>query len=207
MLPRFGINKTVASLLFLTTLITAPAIAHDVETSQDVGATFHIEPNDAPRANKPQLAWFALTQKGGKVIPLKQCNCKLAVYAEPHQEGSPPLLEPPLKEISIKRYQGIPGAEIVFPKAGAYELELSGTPIAGATFKPFDLSYEVTVLPGAAAQMSQNNSQAVSPNQKKGLPSLVTRKRLFSLTLSCANNESAHTERRPTTNIFFFMTG
>ena len=160
MLPRFGINKI--ALLFLTTLIAAPAIAHDVETSQDIGATFHIEPNDAPRANKPQLAWFALTQKGGKVIPLEQCNCKLAVRAEPHQEGSPPLLEPPLKEISIKRYKGIPGAEIVFPKAGAYELELSGTPKAGATFKPFELSYEVTVAPGAAAQTLQTNSQAAS---------------------------------------------
>ncbi len=158
MLPRFGINKI--ALLFLTTLITAPVIAHDVETTQDIGATFHIEPNDAPRANKPQLAWFALTQKGGKIIPLEQCNCKLAVHAEPHKEGSPPLLEPPLKEISIKRYQGIPGAEIVFPKAGAYQLELSGTPKAGATFKPFELSYEVTVSPGAAAQTSQTNSQA-----------------------------------------------
>lgn len=160
MLPRFGINKI--ALLFLTTLIAAPAIAHDVETTQDIGATFHIEPNDAPRANKPQLAWFALTQKGGKIIPLTQCNCKLAVRAEPHQEGSPPLLEPPLKEISIKRYQGIPGAEIVFPQAGAYELELSGTPKAGATFKPFELSYEVTVLPGAAAQTLPTNSQSAS---------------------------------------------
>ncbi|MBW4639243.1 MAG: hypothetical protein KME05_13585 [Gloeocapsa sp. UFS-A4-WI-NPMV-4B04] len=160
MLPRFGINKI--ALLFLTTLIAAPAIAHDVETTQDIGATFHIEPNDAPRANKPQLAWFALTQKGGKVIPLEQCNCKLAVQAKPYQEGSPPLLEPPLKEISIKRYKGIPGAEIVFPQAGAYELELSGTPKAGATFKPFELSYEVNVLPGAAVQASQTNSQAAS---------------------------------------------
>lgn len=160
MLPRSGINKI--ALLFLTTLIAAPAIAHDVETTQDIGATFHIEPNDAPRANKPQLAWFALTQKGGKVIPLEQCNCKLAVHAEPHKEGSPPLLEPPLKDISIKRYKGIPGAEIVFPKAGAYELELSGTPKAGATFKPFKLSYEVTVSPGAPAQTSPTNSQAVS---------------------------------------------
>lgn len=160
MLPRFGINKI--ALLLLTTLIAAPAIAHEVETSQDVGATFHIEPNDAPRANKPQLAWFALTQKGGKILPLDQCNCKLAVHAEPHKEGSPPLLEPPLKAISKERYQGIPGAEIIFPKAGAYELELSGTPKAGATFKPFELSYEVTVAPGVAAQTPQINSQAAS---------------------------------------------
>lgn len=159
MLPRFGINKTLGSLLFLTTLIAAPAIAHEIETAQNVGATFHLEPNDTPSAGKPQLAWFALTQKGGKIIPLEQCNCKLAVRAEPQKEGSPRLLEPPLKTISKERYQGIPSAEIVFPKAGVYQLELSGTPKAGATFKPFELSYEVTVAPGAATQTSQTNSQ------------------------------------------------
>ncbi|MEH1851931.1 MAG: hypothetical protein V7L11_09645 [Nostoc sp.] len=41
--------------------------------------------------------------------------------------------------------KSIPGAEIVFPKVGTYELELSGTPKSGASFKPFVLSYTITV--------------------------------------------------------------
>lgn len=46
-----------------------PASAHKVKTTADVGATLHIEPNDTPRAGEVTRAWFALTRKGGKVIP------------------------------------------------------------------------------------------------------------------------------------------
>lgn len=128
-----------------------PVSAHKVEILEDVGGTLHIEPNDNPQAGKAALTRIALTRKGGQVIPLEQCNCQLAVYPEPHSEDSPPLLKPPLKAVSAEGYEGIPGAEIVFPKAGIYELELSGTPKAGATFKPFQLNYEVTVAAGSAA--------------------------------------------------------
>lgn len=167
MLPRFGISKSFVGWLLLTILVATPVAAHEVETSQDVGGTFHIEPNDAPSAGKPELAWFALTRKGGKVIPLEQCNCKLAVYSEPHKEDSLPLLEPPLKAISKERYQGIPSAEIVFPKAGAYELEISGTPKAGADFQPFELSFDVKVAPGVAAQEPKINVQTTQDNQSE----------------------------------------
>ena len=54
-------------------------------------------------------------------------------------------MQPPLKAISAERYKGIPGADIVFPKAGIYELELSGTAQNKANFKPFKLTYTVTV--------------------------------------------------------------
>ena len=94
----------------------------------------------------PSVAWFALTRKGGQLIPLSQCNCRLAVYPEPRQKGSSPIMNPALKAVSAARYQNILGADIVFPKAGAYELELSGTPKNGATFRPFRLTYEVNVV-------------------------------------------------------------
>lgn len=166
MLPHLGTNKSLSWLLFLTILVATPVAAHEVETAQDVGGTFHIEPNDSPSAGKPELAWFALTQKGGRIIPLEQCNCKLAVRAEPHKEGSLPLLEPPLKAISKERYQGIPSAEIVFPQAGAYELEISGTPKAGANFKSFELSYEINVAPRVAAQQPKTNTQTAQTSSQ-----------------------------------------
>lgn len=148
MLIRPSPNKDLSWLLLLTTLLATPVTAHNVETAQDVGGTFHIEPNDAPRAGKSELAWFALTQKGGKLIPLEDCNCQLAVYSQPYTEGSP-LQKPLLKAVSAKRYQGIPGTEITFPTPGAYQLQLTGTPANGASFKPFELKFDVTVAPGA----------------------------------------------------------
>ncbi|NEQ13264.1 MAG: hypothetical protein F6K44_04980 [Moorea sp. SIO3E2] len=126
-----------------------PIISHNIKTSADVGATFHIEPNHNPRAREPALAWFALTRQGGQLIPLEQCDCQLVVYSKSSSDqGNSPILEPQLKAISAEKYLGIPGADLVFPKAGVYELVLSGTPKSGDSFKPFEIKYDVTVTPG-----------------------------------------------------------
>ena len=125
--------------------LTIPTLAHEVEVSGDVAATFHLEPNHNPKAGETAQVWFALTRKGGAIIPLEQCNCKLAVYRQPRQAEDSPMMSPTLKAISAEKYQGIPGTDVVFPKAGSYELELSGTPKTEANFKPFKFSYSVTV--------------------------------------------------------------
>ncbi|MFN6481579.1 MULTISPECIES: hypothetical protein [unclassified Nostoc] len=152
---------TIKHLLFLGCLVLSitnlsPVSAHKVEVAGDVGGTLHIEPNDNPRAGEPNQAWFALTRRGGRAIPLSQCNCQLAVYAEPYAAGEPPLLEPELKPVAAERYQGIPGAEVVFPKPGIYELQLNGKPVSGARFKPFEFKFEVTVTGGSTQQNTRN---------------------------------------------------
>ncbi|WP_375496227.1 hypothetical protein [uncultured Nostoc sp.] len=152
---------TIKYLLFLSCLVISmtnlyPASAHKVEVAGDVGGTIHIEPNDNPRAGEPSQAWFALTRRGGRVIPLSQCNCQLAVYAEPYAAGEPALLEPELKPVSAERYKGIPGAEVVFPKPGIYELQLNGKPLSGARFKPFEFKFEVTVAGGSTQENTRN---------------------------------------------------
>ena len=149
-------SKSLGMLVFFGLLVeaaipSAPQLnsisvwAHEVEISGDVAATFHLEPNHNPRAGQPARVWFALTRRGGQIIPLEQCNCKLGVYLKERKQGDKPLMQPPLKAISAERYKGIPGADIVFPKAGIYELELSGTAQNKANFKPFKLTYKVTV--------------------------------------------------------------
>ncbi|MEG3895390.1 MULTISPECIES: hypothetical protein [unclassified Microcoleus] len=149
-------SKSLGLLVFVGLLVEAvmpiapqlnsiSVLAHEVEVSGDVAATFHLEPNHNPRAGETAKIWFALTRRGGQIIPLEECNCKLAVYPKNHKEGDKPLMEPPLKAVSAERYKGIPGADIVFPKAGIYQLELSGSAKTAANFKPFKLSYTVTV--------------------------------------------------------------
>ncbi|GAX40597.1 hypothetical protein NIES4075_15630 [Tolypothrix sp. NIES-4075] len=138
------------------------ASAHNVKTTADVGGTLHIQPNDNPRAGEPSQVWIALTRKGGKVIPLKECNCQLAVYAEPHSPKEPALLEPSLQAITAERYKGIPGSEITFPKPGAYLLQLSGKPASGESFRPFKLNFEVTVAAGSVSATETQNIQNVN---------------------------------------------
>ncbi len=136
-----------ASLLSLF-LLVLPVLAHTVEVSGDVAATFHIEPNHNPKAGKPTLAWFALTRKGGEVIPLPQCNCQLAVFKVPYAKNAAPLIKPALRPINTEAYRGIPGAEITFPQAGQYQLRLSGTPKSRGNFQPFTFTYTVLVSGG-----------------------------------------------------------
>lgn len=173
--------STIIGGLVCCTLAT-PIFAHTAKVSGDVAATFHIEPNHNPKAGHPSQAWFALTQRGGKVIHLEQCNCKLKIHLNPHKEGDAPTLEPVLKPISTAQYQNVPGADITFPKSGAYELEISGTPRAGAKFQPFELSYEVTVMAGtmaseAVAQPKNGIQPAKTPSpappQKDGAQSAI----------------------------------
>jgi hypothetical protein len=134
------------SWVIISSLLAAPVLAHTVKVNSDVAATFHIEPHHNPTAGKPSFAWFALTRKGGQLIPLSQCNCQLGVYPIPHDEAKAvPLLKPALKTVNVEKYKGIIGATITFPKAGQYEVELRGTAKSPATFKPFSLSYTVTV--------------------------------------------------------------
>lgn len=126
-------------------MLNLSVFAHEIEVSGDVAVTFHLEPNHNPQAGKPAQIWFALTRRGGQVIPLSQCNCQLAVYSQPRKPNDKPLMQPQLKSISAEKYQGIPGTEITFPKAGGYELELKGTAKGGGNFKPFQFKYTVIV--------------------------------------------------------------
>ncbi len=138
------------------------ASAHTVKIAGNIGGTIHIEPNDNPSAGQPAQTWFTLTRKGGQVLPLKECSCHLAIYAEPYTPGEPALLEPPLKPVDAELYQGIPGAEITFPKPGVYELQLSGKPATAGSFRPFDLRFQITVAAGktvAARQVGENETE------------------------------------------------
>nr|WP_293108069.1 hypothetical protein [Okeania sp. SIO2F4] len=126
-----------------------PTQAHNVEVSQDVACTFHITPNHNPKVGKSSLAWFALTRKGGKSLPFSECDCQLNVYVEPRKSDSKPIMNPELKGIDTEQYQDIPGAEIMFPKAGVYDLEMIGSAKDGKSFKPFKFNYSVTVSGGS----------------------------------------------------------
>lgn len=138
--------KTLPTMGIAILSTALPVIAHNVEISNEVAATFHIEPDHNPRVNQPTTAWFALTRRGGASIPLSECSCVLKVYAVPRSADAQPVLQPELSALDVEQYREIPGAEITFPQAGAYELEISGT-AKDDSFTPFELTYQVNVRP------------------------------------------------------------
>ena len=144
----------------------SPASAHKIRTDGEVGATLHIEPNDNPRAGEPAKTWFALTRKGGKVIPLSKCDCELKIYKEPLKPESSPILQPVLQPVSAEKYQGIPGTEIVFPQPGAYQLKLSGSAINAGNFQPFELEFPVTVAAGVNVVKKTGDPEEITKDTK-----------------------------------------
>lgn len=147
---------------------SSSVLAHNIKTNDDVGVTFHIEPDHSPRVGDKSRAWFALTRKGGNLIPLSECECELKVYLESgRQSNDKPILNPTLIAISPEKYQNIPGADIVFPEPGIYQLELTGKPTQEGDFSPFQVSYPVTVNPGVATPKETiNQVESVEPDEQ-----------------------------------------
>lgn len=140
-------QQILFSSLLLLAVFPTSALAHNIKTSGDVGVTFHIEPDHSPRAGIESRAWFALTRQGGELIPLSECDCELKVYLESANSSNEPILNPTLVAISPEQYRDLPGAKLVFPQPGIYQLELTGKPTQEGNFTPFQVSYPVTVNP------------------------------------------------------------
>lgn len=140
-------------------------IAHIIKTDGDVGALFHLEPDHNPRAGETAQVWFALTTSGGRAIPLEDCDCRLDLFSQ--GDRSEAIATPELTAISAENYQNIPGADVVFPEAGLYELVLQGSPQNEGNFREFTLTYEVTVRPGSrrSERQSEPNIETASETQ------------------------------------------
>jgi len=149
-------SRWLGSVLILSgsllgTLWASPVLAHKTVVAGDVAGTWHVEPNHNPKAGEPAIAWVALTREGGDLISLTEAACQMQVYRMPRQPEDLPILEPPVEAIAAEQYDGIPAADIVFPQAGLYQLQLNCTPIEEASFTPFELQYDVTVAAGNPA--------------------------------------------------------
>jgi hypothetical protein len=133
-----------------------PALAHEVQFTEDVGATLHIEPNDIPLAGAPTEVWFALTQAGGTIIPLEACDCRLTLRDTQDSVLATPTLTP----VSAEGYSNIPGTIVTFPAVGAYALVFTGTPKDGEAFSAFELRFDVTVARSAQGDQAAIESGA-----------------------------------------------
>jgi len=123
--------------------VSAPIhIAHEVRTSQDVGGTIHIEPNDRPVAGQKTRIWVALTRRGGEIIPYETCNCQMEVRSLTDRSVRFTIRNP---LAILDKYLGIPSLEVTFPQVGRYELKLSGSPRNNQDFAPFELTFTTTV--------------------------------------------------------------
>ena len=146
--PNKSIFRLLSKYTFLLTSVTSvmmattAAIAHEVRTSQEVGGTIHIEPNDRPIAGKKSTIWVALTKRGGEIIPYAKCNCRMEVRSLSDRNIRFTVRN---SLAIIERYLGLPSLEVTFPQVGRYELKLSGSAKNGQDFPPFELTFTTNV--------------------------------------------------------------
>lgn len=162
-------RNSILTSLALLIWVALPGWAHTVKVAQDVAVTLHLEPNHQPRAGEPAQVWFVLTQAGGAVIPLAACHCQLSIYQE-STAPRVPVLQPPLKAVSAEQYAGIPGAAIVFPELGIYNLELQGTPKTAGQFQPFQVRFPVTVATGSSVSRAGSSAPQPAVQQAQSAP-------------------------------------
>ena len=137
-------SKYIISLFSSAVIMigTTAAIAHEVRTSQEVGGTIHIEPNDRPIAGRKSTIWVALTKRGGEIIPYAKCNCRMEVRSLSDRNIRFTVRN---SLAIIERYLGLPSLEVTFPQVGRYELKLSGSAKNGQNFPPFELTFTTNV--------------------------------------------------------------
>jgi hypothetical protein len=123
-------------------VLSPTRIAHEVRTSNSVGGTIHIEPNDRPIAGQKSRIWIALTKRGGEIIPYDQCNCRLEVRSLTNKAVK--FIVPRSTSI-IDIYLGLPSIEVTFPEVGRYELRLNGSAKRSADFPDFELIFTTNV--------------------------------------------------------------
>lgn len=117
-------------------------IAHEVKTSQEVGGTIHIDPNDRPVVGQKTRIWIALTKRGGEIIPYEKCNCRMEVQSLTDRSIKFMIAD---SMSIIDRFLGLPSLAVTFPQVGRYELKLIGTPRNNAGFDPFVLVFNTNV--------------------------------------------------------------
>ncbi|MEK7585580.1 MAG: YcnI family protein [Patescibacteria group bacterium] len=126
------------SLLTLALLVGQPASAHIMLQDQSIFVLLHAEPGDDPIIGEPATLYFSVTDKN-KQFNSTDCDCRLSIS---------------LKKRSI--YEGeigankIPNSRVLqttftFPRAGIYEVVLTGQPKTALAFQPFKLTYNFRV--------------------------------------------------------------
>ncbi len=103
------------------------AFAHELKINDEVGATLHITPNDAPRAGEQALLVFEFRTREG-TFDVTTCDCRLRIMDNTNIVADQPLAE---------------RTSFIFPHPGIYIVETVGP--------TFDLRYDVRVVEGKVA--------------------------------------------------------
>lgn len=136
-----------------------PVSAHTEESDGTLSAVLHIYPDDHLKSKTPTTYRLSFTDSAGQ-FSLMHCDCT-AEFKDNDQVISSEKLVPINPTTSANG--------VTFPRAGIYELVVSGQSVQSDSFKPFVLTFSLKADP----QDTVESSQSVSPLLALGLVAMV----------------------------------
>lgn len=138
--------KVIAALIVIVCiLLPATAAAHVLEKDGTIGAVLHINPGDDPVAGEQSSFYFDFEDTSGR-FSTENCSCHLVI----EQDNT---------AIYDELFSQSSGGTYTFPARGLYSVKAVGKPLAGDSFQPFTLSYDVRVERGDGTAASSSSSQ------------------------------------------------
>lgn len=114
--------------------------AHETKTENPLSVLLHIEPDDDPVAGEPAEIFFAFSDDT-QAFDVRMCTCVVTVT-----DQGDTLFEGLVTQTDERLYgTNVAGVTTVFPHTGWYNITLSATPRAGASFTQTTLSYDVEI--------------------------------------------------------------
>lgn len=124
-------NKLISIIfIFIYFLLPSTISAHILETSSDIGAVLHIEPDDDPYAKIPSQIYFDIKDKSNR-FNFISCECVFTVEVNDKKIHSQKALSESIT--------------YTFPEKGIYKISLEGRPIDSGNFTAFKLTYDIRV--------------------------------------------------------------
>lgn len=139
---RLGVfyGSLLAVILCTVTLRVAPVSAHELETDGTITAILHTTPDDDPVSGKP-VQYLVFMDDNTRRFSLAGCMCTATIQEHSRLVGVQKL---------VPNQQLVPGGTFTFPRAGDYDIIISGQPLQPGGFQPFSLDFAVHVGQGVA---------------------------------------------------------
>lgn len=123
----------------INNIFTTQSYAHVLQTSGSIGAVLHIDPDDDPIIGQPSYFFFEIKDTTNRFSHL-DCICRVSVLAAGKEVNSQSLFQ---------GTSGDPAFHFTFPEKNLYTIQLTGRPIAPASFNSFKFSYDLRVTRNA----------------------------------------------------------
>jgi len=128
------IQLTIVTVLLFLTSSPLPALAHMLDSGEEVIVLLHLSPSDNPVIGEPAVLEFTASNEES-TFAFELCDCSVSVSYGTTTEALPATA-------FISRQGSMAQVSYVFATADTYRIMLSGKPLGTAHFESFKVIFD-----------------------------------------------------------------